>query len=66
MSANTIARLRSRVQGSIITPTDDEARAVHNAMIERRPAVVVRTQNPADVAATVDYARENEAPPARP
>ena len=66
MSANTIARLRGPVQGSVITPTDDEARAVYNAMIDRRPAVVVRTQNPADVAATVDDARENEAPPARP
>jgi FAD/FMN-containing dehydrogenase len=65
MPASTIAQLRERVQGSVITPTDqeyDEARVVYNAMIDRRPAVVVRAQDAADVAATVDYARENELP----
>ena len=65
MPATTIARLRQRVQGPVITPTDrdyDEARAVYNAMIDRLPAVVVRAQDAADVAATVDYARENELP----
>jgi FAD/FMN-containing dehydrogenase len=65
LPATTIDQLRQRVQGSVITPTDrdyDEARAVYNAMIDRRPSVVVRAQDAADVAAAVDYAREHELP----
>ena len=61
----TIDQLRQQVGGAVITPEDsdyDEARAVYNAMIDRRPSVVVRAQDSADVAAAVDYARENRLP----
>jgi FAD/FMN-containing dehydrogenase len=49
--------------GELIGPDDpgyDEARAVYNAMIDRRPALVVRAADAGDVMATVDYARENQ------
>ena len=62
MSELTLDQLRERVRGEIITPDDeqyDEARKVYNAMIDRRPALVVRAADAGDVMAAVDYAREN-------
>ena len=62
MSAMTIEQLRERVRGAVITADDseyDEARKVYNAMIDRRPRVVVRCVNAGDVMAAVDFAREN-------
>ncbi len=54
--------LRERVRGEIVVPGDDryeESRAVHNAMIDKRPAVIVRCVDAGDVMASVDHAREN-------
>ena len=59
----TLSELTERVRGEVVVPGDDDyeaARAVHNGMIDRRPAVVVRVANTGDVMATVDYAREND------
>ncbi len=61
MSAPTIEQLREQVRGQVIAPQDDgyeEARGVYNAMIDRRPAVVVRAANAGDVIAAVNFARE--------
>ena len=61
MSAAKIDRLREQVGGRVTVPGDegyDEARAVFNGMIDKRPAVVVRPQNAGDVAAAVTFARE--------
>jgi FAD/FMN-containing dehydrogenase len=63
MAKPTIDQLRERVRGEVITPGDEgyeEARKVYNAMIDRRPRVVVRCTSTADVMATVDFARENQ------
>ena len=63
MPGRTIEELRGRVSGAVITPEDEgyeEARKVYNAMIDRRPNVVVRCTQASDVAAAVDFARENE------
>jgi FAD/FMN-containing dehydrogenase len=50
------------VRGDVIAPDDgayEEARKVYNAMIDKRPAVVVRPVNARDVIAAVNFAREN-------
>ncbi len=56
--------LRPQITGQVITPGDDdydEARAVYNFMIDRRPAAVVRCASTQDVVATVRHARETGA-----
>jgi FAD/FMN-containing dehydrogenase len=62
MAAIQIAQLRSSVRGTIIEPGDgayESARVVYNGMIDRRPALIVRCVDVADVIAAVDYARTN-------
>jgi len=62
MSGMTIEHLRERAHGTVIEPGDDgydEARAVYNAMIDRRPRVVVQCTDAGDVMAAVDFARQN-------
>jgi FAD/FMN-containing dehydrogenase len=61
MTAQTTEALKSRVTGAVITPGHpgyDEARKVYNAMIDRRPAAIVRCESAADVAAVVRQAAE--------
>jgi len=51
------------VRGPVFAPSDDgydEARAVYNAMHDRRPAAVVGAVDEGDVIATVDFARDRE------
>lgn len=51
-------------RGEIIQPGDenyDAARAVYNAMIDKRPALIARCADVADVIATVNFAREADA-----
>ncbi|MCF1709536.1 FAD-binding oxidoreductase [Tabrizicola sp. J26] len=62
MSAKTPDELREQVRGEVIVEGDadyENARSVHNGMIDKRPAVVVRVMNAGDVMTTVNYAREN-------
>jgi FAD/FMN-containing dehydrogenase len=61
MGTTSIEQLRDQVQGVVVTPDDesyDEARAVYNAMIDKRPAAVVRPAAVSDVTAGVNYARD--------
>jgi hypothetical protein len=54
--------LRERLRGGLIEPGGDgydDARAVHNGMIDRRPAAIARCVDAADVIAAVDAAREH-------
>lgn len=62
MTAKTPSELRGVVRGEVVSPGDDgydEARKVHNGMIDRRPAVIVRAAHAGDVMQTVRYARDN-------
>ena len=55
--------LLPRVLGEIVLPDDpgyDEARAVYNAVHDRRPAAIVRTAGTADVVAAVRFARDHD------
>ena len=57
-----VEALRTRVQGEVVAAGDpdyDEARAVHNGMFDKHPLVVIRAEQPADVIAGVNFAREN-------
>jgi FAD/FMN-containing dehydrogenase len=56
-----VNELKSRVRGPLLRPGEpgyDEARSVWNAMIDRRPALIVRCLGTADVVACVAAARE--------
>jgi FAD/FMN-containing dehydrogenase len=51
--------LREAVSGDVLTAADpgyDQARTVWNALIDRRPAVIVRAMSPQDVSAAVRFA----------
>src|SRR5262245_37133209 len=63
MAAIQLEQLRSSVRGAIIQPGDDayeSARKVYNGMIDKRPSLIVRCVDVADVIAAVDYARTNK------
>jgi|RhiMetdeSRZDD1v2_1073273.scaffolds.fasta_scaffold205700_2 FAD/FMN-containing dehydrogenase len=53
--------LRPQLAGSVLSPSDaayDDARRVHNGLIDRRPALVARCHGTADVQAAVRFGRE--------
>jgi FAD/FMN-containing dehydrogenase len=65
LPAHEVEALRRSVLGAVLAPADpgyDDARAVWNAMIDRRPAVIVRCRSTADVIAAVGFAREHGLP----
>jgi FAD/FMN-containing dehydrogenase len=59
-STTEVGALATRVSGPVLVPGDaayDAARAVHNGLIDRRPALIVRCQTTADVVAALAFAR---------
>jgi FAD/FMN-containing dehydrogenase len=53
------------LDGRLVGPEDgayDEARSVYNAMIDRRPALVARCADPAEVAQVIGFARAHDLP----
>jgi FAD/FMN-containing dehydrogenase len=59
--AHSSETLRAQLAGSILLPSDtayEDARRVHNGLIDRRPALVARCQGTADVQAAVRFAGE--------
>ena len=61
ISSSTINELKSRFRGDLITAGDDQydtARAVFNAAIDRRPALIARCTSSKDVIEAVNLARQ--------
>jgi hypothetical protein len=59
--SNSLQALRGQMRGSVLQPGDDgyeNARKVYNAMIDRKPALIARCVDVADVIACVNHARE--------
>ena len=60
-----VARLREAIKGTVILPGDaayDDARATFNAMIDRRPRLIVRCASVPDVARAVTFAADEGLP----
>jgi FAD/FMN-containing dehydrogenase len=65
LSASAVDGLRSIVLGEVFAPDQDgyeDARRVWNAMIDRRPALIVRCKGAADVVDAVNFARDHRLP----
>jgi FAD/FMN-containing dehydrogenase len=63
LQQETLERLKAAIRGPLFVPGDagyEESRTVWNAMVGRRPAVVVRCLGTADIIAGVKFAREND------
>ncbi len=61
-TAGAISTLRAVLNGRVLSPDDagyDEARAVFYGGIDRRPAVIIRVADAADVSRVVTFARES-------
>ena len=57
-----IEKFKNTIKGRVLTPQDttyDEARQIWNAMIDRRPAVIVQPADAGDVAPAIKLARDN-------
>ena len=63
--SKSVRALRSNLSGAVLLPGEpgyDRARRVWNAMIDRRPALIVVTKTLQDVAAAILFAREHGLP----
>jgi FAD/FMN-containing dehydrogenase len=61
VSSEAVQSLVARLRGTVIQPDDpayDEARALYNAMIDKRPRLIARCVDAADVIAAVNFARD--------
>lgn len=62
LSETSIQNFRATLRGSLIEPQDkgyDDARKVYNGMISKRPRLIVKCADVADVIRSVNFAREN-------
>ncbi|MBK8902965.1 MAG: FAD-binding oxidoreductase [Anaerolineaceae bacterium] len=58
----TVAAFKGSFRGDLIQPGDghyEQARQLYNGMIDKRPGVIARCADTADVQAAVNFAREN-------
>ncbi len=63
LGESVIDELRATLRGDLIRPGDsgyDDARRLHNLLIDRRPGLIVRCAGVADVIGAVNFARRND------
>ena len=63
MPGQSVDQLKSSFRGELIQPADaayDSARKVYNGMIDKRPQLIARCVDVADVMAAVQFGRENQ------
>ncbi len=63
LNENSIKELKTSLRGEIIEPHDagyDDARKVYNGMIHKKPRLIARCADVADVIHCVNFARENQ------
>src|SRR5919107_1046299 len=59
----TVQDFTASLRGEVLRPTDegyDEARTIHNGMIDRRPTLIASCAGVADVIASVRFARDQQ------
>src|SRR5882762_4821781 len=63
LNENAIADFNAYLRGRLIQPSDqdyDEARKVYNGMIHKKPRLIARCVDVADVMRSVNFARDND------
>src|SRR5438105_7967827 len=62
LEANSITELKAKLRGRVIEPGDsdyDDARKIYNAMIDKKPRLIARCADVADVISSVNFARKH-------
>src|SRR5206468_5196185 len=63
LNENSIADFKANLRGRLIQPGDtdyDDARKVYNGMIHKKPRLIARCADVADVIRSLNFAREND------
>jgi FAD/FMN-containing dehydrogenase len=63
LNATSVNELKQTLRGRVIEPTDkdyNDTRKVYNAMIDKKPRLIAKCVDVADVIACVNFARENK------
>jgi FAD/FMN-containing dehydrogenase len=62
LNGSAVGTLRAQMRGELIQPGDasyDEVRKLYNGMIDKRPALIARCTDVADVISAVNFGRDN-------
>ena len=62
LGESVVEQFKESLRGELLRPGEtgyDEARTIHNGMIDRHPALIVRCGGVADVISSVNFARDN-------